>query len=207
MICKLVSSHGLSRRGRQGFRVGITSSASTSTFSLASSPASSWFLMWGTIVKGGDVDPSSVPPCILGQTIGMGFQLMRLQIHLRLEDDELLLQAFLISAHEMVTPKVLLQRIVVDVILLLAAPIPAIANMASFMFVPTMDVQFIVSIESLTTETAFRMPFETALVDSARVIISKLLMLAQLLWGKELMLMCEDLLISCTQIAQDLVVY
>lgn len=75
------------------------------------------------------------------------------------------------------------------------------------MFVPTMDVQFVVSIESLPTETAFRMSLEPALVDSARVIISKLLMLAQLLWGEKLMLMGEDFLISCAQIAQDLVVY
>lgn len=207
MICKLVSSHGLSRRRRQGFRVGITSSAATSTFSLAPSPASSWFLMWCTIVEGGNVDPSSVPPCILGQTIGMVFQLMRLQIHLRPEDDELLLQAFLVGAHEMVTPKVLLQRVVVDVILLLAAPTPSIANMASLMFVPTMNVQFIVPIESLSTETAFWMSLEAALVDSARMIISKLLMLAQLLWSEELMLMGEDFLIPGAQIAQNLVMY
>ena len=132
---------------------------------------------------------------------------MCLQIHLRLEDDELLLQAFLIGAHEMVTPKVLLQRVIVDVILLLTAPTSSIANMASFMFVPTMDVQFIVPIESLSTETAFWMPLEPTLVDSARVIISKLLMLAQLLWGEELMLMGEDLLISCAQIAENLVMH
>ena len=132
---------------------------------------------------------------------------MRLQIHFRLEDDELLLQAFLIGAHEMVTPKVLLQRTVIDVILLLAAPTPSIADMTSFMFVPTVNVQLIVSIESLSTETAFRMPLETALVDSARMIISEFLMLAQLLRGEELMLMGEDFLISRAQIAQDLVVY
>ena len=96
----------------------------------------------------------------------------------------------------MVSPKMLLQRVVVDVILLLAAPIPSIAYVAPFMFVPTMDVQFIIPIESLSTETAFRMSFEAALVHCAGMIISKLLMLAQLLWGEELMLMCEDLLIS-----------
>lgn len=50
----------------------------------------------------------------------MTFQLVPFQIHLRSEHNELLLQTLLIQAQEMVFLKVFFQRIVVDVILLLA---------------------------------------------------------------------------------------
>lgn len=46
------------------------------------------------------------------------------------------------------------------------------------------------------------MSFETALIDCARVIVAKLLVLPKFGKGKELMLVSEDFLVSRTQIAK-----
>lgn len=123
---------------------------------------------------------------------------MSLKIHLGIEDNKLLLQAFSVWAHEMVFPKMLFERVVVDVILLLSAAISAIANVATLVLVSAMCVQLIVSIEALATETTFWMSLKPALIDSARVIVAELLVLPELSKGEELVLMREDFLVSST---------
>ena len=70
----------------------------------------------------------------------MRFNLVSLEIHLRVEHNEFLLQALPVWAHEVVFPEMLFERIVVDVVLLLPAAILTIANMATLMLVSTMCV-------------------------------------------------------------------
>lgn len=48
------------------------------------------------------------------------------------------------------------------------------------MLLPTMRVQLIVPIEPTPTEATFGMTFETCLIDSARVVISKSLVFLEL---------------------------
>jgi hypothetical protein len=76
----------------------------------------------------------------------------------------------------MVLFEVNFKRVVVDEVLLLSASITSVANVAAFMFVSTMRVQFVIPIEALSAEAAFWMPFEATLIDRARVIVTKLLM-------------------------------
>jgi hypothetical protein len=69
-----------------------------------------------------------------------------------------------------------------------------------------MCVKFIIAVEPLSTEAAFRMAFEAALIDGSGVVVAKFLVLRQFGRSKQLMLMCEDLLIPCTKIAHLLIV-
>lgn len=78
--------------------------------------------------------------------------------------------------------------------------------MTLFMLVPAMRIKLVVAIEPLSTEPAFWMPFETALVYGARMVVSELFMFLQILLREQLVLMCKNLFIPCAQIAQYLVV-
>jgi len=60
---------------------------------------------------------------------------MGLQIHLRLEHDEFLIQALLVQAQEVVFLEMVLERSIIDVVLLLAMSGSSIANVASLMLV------------------------------------------------------------------------
>ena len=82
----------------------------------------------------------------------------------------------------------------------------SIADVTSFVLLSAMGVQFVVAVESLNTEPTLRMSFEPALVNRPRVVVSKFLVLSELLLGEELMLVGEDFLIPRTEIAKDLVV-
>jgi hypothetical protein len=66
--------------------------------------------------------------------------LMCFQIHLRVEDRKLLLQAFSVRTQEMVLFEVDFEGIVVNKILLLASAITPIANVAAFVLVSTVCV-------------------------------------------------------------------
>ena len=123
---------------------------------------------------------------------------MSLEIHLRIEHNELLLEAFSLWAGEVV----FLKRIVVDIILLLSAAFSAVTDMATLVLVPAMCVKLVVSVEALTTEAALRMTLETTLIDSARVVVAELLVLSQLSKREELVFVGEDFLVSRTQIAR-----
>ena len=127
---------------------------------------------------------------------------MSLEIHFRIEHNELLLEAFSVWAREVVFLKVQLKRIVVDIILLLSAAFSAVTDMATLVLVPAMCVKLVVSVEALTTEAALRMTLETTLIDSARVVVAELLVLSQLSKREELVFVGEDFLVSRTQIAR-----
>lgn len=132
----------------------------------------------------------------------MRFDLMSLEVHLRIKYNKFLLQTFSVWTHEMVFPEVLLERIVVHKVLLLPAPITAVANVAAFVLISTMCVQLIVSVEALATETAFRVSLEATLIDRARVIVTELLMLPEIGKREELVLVREDFLVPRTQITK-----
>lgn len=101
----------------------------------------------------------------------------------------------------MILSKMHLQRIVVDIILLLAASFATITDMTPFVLVPTMRVKLIVSVKSFTAEATLWMSLETALVNRTWVIVSKLLMLSQLRMCEKFMLVSENLLVSSAEIA------
>lgn len=123
---------------------------------------------------------------------------MALQIHLRLEYNKLLIQALLVQAEMVVFLEVVLERGIIDVVLLLAVSGLSIADVASLMLVTAMCIQFVISVESLATETAFRMASKTALVNSTGDVVSVFLVFPQLRHGKEFVLVGEDLLVSST---------
>jgi hypothetical protein len=74
--------------------------------------------------------------------------------------------------------------------------------MAALVLVPAMCVKLVVSVEALTTEAALRMTLETALVNSARIVVAELLVLSELGKGEELVFVGKDFLVSRTQIAR-----
>lgn len=137
----------------------------------------------------------------------MAFQLMCLQVHLGLEDHKLLVQALLIEAEEVISLEVILQSAVVNVVLLLPIPRPSITDMTALMFVSAVSIEFIISIEPLAAETAFRVSSESTLVNRTGNIIAMLLMSSQLRSGKKLMLMCEHFLVARTEVTARLLVF
>ena len=70
----------------------------------------------------------------------MTLKLMCLEIHLGLEDDELLLETLAVETEEVVFLEVVFESVVVDVVLLLAAAGATVTNVASFVTVTTMCV-------------------------------------------------------------------
>ena len=130
----------------------------------------------------------------------MTFQLMTLQVHLRLKHNELLLQAFPVQAKEVAFLEVVFEGVIVEVVLLLAMSRSSVADVASLMSVTTVRIQLVISVEPFTTETAFRVPSETALVNRARDVVSVLFVLAQLRRGEDFMFVSENFFVSSAKI-------
>jgi hypothetical protein len=101
----------------------------------------------------------------------MRFELMCLEVHLGLENHELLLQASLVQAEKMIASKVLFQRVIVNVVLRLAASAPSITDMATLVLVSAVSIQLVVAVEPYVTESAFRVALEPTLVDGARSVV------------------------------------
>jgi hypothetical protein len=76
--------------------------------------------------------------------------------------------------------EVILERIVVDVILLLSTTVPTIANVATLVLVSAVRVQFVVSIKAFPAEATLWVSLESALVNGTRVVVAELLVFAQL---------------------------
>lgn len=92
----------------------------------------------------------------------------------------------------MIFPKVQLQTIIVHKVLRLSSS--PITDKASFVLLSAMNIQLVVPIESLPAEATLWMAFETTLIYGPRIIVSLTHMRSQLLIRKQLMLMCENLL-------------
>jgi hypothetical protein len=132
---------------------------------------------------------------------------MCFQVHFRLEDICLVCLTFGVHAHKVLFGKVFLQFLVVEVVLWVSTSVSSIADVTSFMFLPTVGVEFVVSIEPLFAKAAFGMAFESRLVDSTWIIVSELLMFSKLTKGEQLMLVCENLLVSGAEVAHHLSVF
>ena len=95
------------------------------------------------------------------------------------------------------------KSIIVDVVLLLPAPaIATVANVAAFVFVSTMCIKFIVSVEALPAESAFRVSLKSALVDRTRIIVAELLVLPELRKCEELVFVSKDFLVPRTEVTK-----
>lgn len=89
---------------------------------------------------------------------------MRFQIHFGFEDYEFLFLAFSIQTQKMIVSKMLFQSSVVDIILVFPALQPSIADVAPFVFISAVRVQFVVTVKSGPTEPTLRMTSKPALV-------------------------------------------
>jgi hypothetical protein len=77
--------------------------------------------------------------------------------------------------------------------------------MALFVFVPTMRVEFVISIKSGPTESTIRMTPESTLIHRPWIIVTEPLMFPEFLHGEQIVLVGEDLFIPGAQITHDLV--
>ena len=101
----------------------------------------------------------------------------------------------------MVLAKVVLERVVVDIVLLLTTTVTSIADVAAFVLVTTMRVQLVVAIETFSTKATFRVSLEPTLVNGAWVVVTEFLVLSQLRKCEEIVFVSKDFFISCTKIA------
>lgn len=174
LIRELCSADRLSTGEGKRLSIRIPASAASPTVS-SSTP---FRLIRSADVKAGQADQSRVFPRILGKAIWMFGKLMSFQIHFCLEDVGLVGLTFRVQAHKMIRGEVLLQLLVIQVVLWLSSTISSVAYVASFMFLSTVIVQFIVAIESLSAKAALRVSFES------RLIVAKSLMPSQFSKGE-----------------------
>lgn len=100
----------------------------------------------------------------------------------------------------MIRLEVVFQRTIVNVILLLPIHRSSIADMTALVPVPTVNIELVIPIEPLATETAFRVSSKSTLINRTGNIISVLLMPSQLRNGKEVMLVGEYFFVPCAEI-------
>lgn len=131
---------------------------------------------------------------------------MCFQIHLGLKDIRLVCLTFSIQTDKVGFSKVFLEFLVVEVILRISATIPPVTDMTSFVLLPTMSVEFVVTIKALFAKSAFRMTFEAGLVDCTWIVIAKSFVLAEFGVREKLVLMGKDFLVPSTKITHHLFV-
>jgi hypothetical protein len=127
--------------------------------------------------------------------------LMRFEIHGGIEDHKFLLLALCIHARIVIAVEVPLQVVIVEEVPRFARVV-SITQMATLVSVTKVYEQLVVTVESLFAKFAIRMSLEPSLLRSAIRVCP--LVLAQLLWGEELMLVREDFLVPSTQVTHDL---
>jgi len=131
----------------------------------------------------------------------MGLDLVCFQVHLRVEHDKLFLHALPVRTQEVVLAEVDLERVVVDIVLLLPVVVAAVADVAALVLVSAVCVEFIVSVEAHLAEAALGMSFEAALVDGTGVVVAEFLVPSEIGRSEEGVLVGEDLLVPCTEVA------
>lgn len=130
---------------------------------------------------------------------------MRFEINLGIKDDKLLLKTFRVWTQKVILAEVELEGVVVQIVLRPKSSISSVANVTSLVLVSTMCEQLVISIESYSTEATFWMPFEAALIYSSWIIVTELLVFPQVFFREQLMLVCENLLVSRAKVAHDFV--
>jgi hypothetical protein len=101
----------------------------------------------------------------------------------------------------MVLAEVIFQRVIVDIVLLLATTLTSVADVAAFMLVPAVCVQFVVSIEAFSAESTLWVSLESTLIDRARVVVPELLMLAQFRECEKFVFVRKDFFVSRAKVA------
>jgi hypothetical protein len=207
----------LRRRDWQWVSIRITSTTASATFSVVVLSVvvvvvvvvvalGTILLVRSTVIETRDVNSAGITTSVFGQAVRVSFELMSLQVHFRIEDDKLLLQALLIRADKVVLSEVHLEGVVIDVVLRVSATIAAITQVAAFVAVTAMREQFIVAVEALTTETTLGMTLETRLVLGTRDVVSMFFVPAQVLDGEEVVFVGKDLFVAGAEIAHLFVV-
>jgi len=149
----LISPQRLSSRSRYRFRIRVSPSSPSSPLSLfpLTSTPSSLLNIRRPIIKRRNIHQPRIPPHILRKRIPMLLQLMRLKINLGIKSNKLLLQTLPLITHKVILPKVLIKRLVVEIILRLTTP-RAITDKAPLMLIPAMNIQLIITIKPHSTE-------------------------------------------------------
>lgn len=100
--------------------------------------------------------------------------------------------------------EMLLQGLVVQVILRMAATISPVTDVTFLVLLTAMCIKLVISVESFLTETTFWVASETGLINRAWIIVPKFGMFPELSMCEKLVLMSEDFLIPCAEITHDL---
>ena len=132
---------------------------------------------------------------------------MGFQIHFRIKNDEFLLHAFPVCTQKMLFAKVDLERIIIDVVLLLPSLLPPVADVTTLVLVAAVHIELVIPVEPLLAEPTVWMALEPALVDRSGVIVTKLFMFPELLCGKEVMLVREYFFVLGAELTHDFVMY
>jgi len=101
----------------------------------------------------------------------MFLQLMRLQIHLGRESNELLFQARLLLTRKVIFPHMRKQRLIIEIVLRLTS-MQLVTNKAPLMLLPAMHIQLILTIKPQSTERTQRMALEPRLIDRTGIVVS-----------------------------------
>jgi hypothetical protein len=158
-------------------------------------------MVWLSDNKVGEVDAARV----FRQSVWMSLEFVGLEVQLRFENDEFLFQALLVQAQEVILSEMGLESVVVQVVVWPAWR-SSVAYVAPLVLLAAVSVQFIIAVEVFSAESTLGMSPKSALIDSARLVVSTFLMLSQLLSGKQVMLVGENLLVLRTEVAHDLLV-
>lgn len=136
---------------------------------------------------------------------GVLSQVVRLQIHVGLEHDKLLLHALPVIAEKVILFEMLLQRIVVYKVVWLAG-VAAVTEEAAFVLHAAMLVQAIVVVEAFAAEAAQWVALEARLIGRAGLVVAASHVLLELAVGEELVLVRKDLFVARAQVAHALAV-
>lgn len=104
---------------------------------------------------------------------------MGFQVHFGFEHVGFVGLTFGIKADKMHFLEMLLQHLVVKVILYLAGRVSSVADVTSFMFLSTVLVELVVTVEPFAAESTSWMASKAALVDGPWIVVPKFLVPAQ----------------------------
>jgi hypothetical protein len=136
----------------------------------------------------------------------MCLYLVSLEIHLRLEYHEFLLQTLLVEAHKVVPLKVVFKGIIIDIVLLLAVGTASVTNVTAFVTLPTVGVKLIIAIESLAAEATLRVSLKSTLVDRAWSVVAVLFVFAQFVSREEDMLVGEHFFVPRAKVTRNIAI-
>lgn len=121
---------------------------------------------------------------------------VRFQVDIRFKYDKLAVQTLSINAEVVIVLEMLFKAVVIGVILV--SNTVAHTDMALLMLIATMFIQFICAVEADVAKMALWMSLETGFI--AQSLISRFVVLMQLVPGIQRMLVRKDLLVLSAQV-------